>query len=79
MTTISLKLPEALAVKLSAAARQRKQTKSALVREVLERFFKDDPVAAHGSCLDLASDLAGCVVGPGDLSYRETHFAGYGR
>jgi hypothetical protein len=76
---MSLKLPEALAVKLSAAARQRRQTKSALVREVLERFFREDPAAAHGSCLDLASDLVGCVAGPGDLSFSESRMAGYGK
>jgi hypothetical protein len=79
MTNMSLKLPEALAARLSAAARERKQTKSALVREVLERFFDKDDPASHGSCLELASDLAGCVEGPGDLSFNESHLAGYGK
>jgi len=76
---MSLKLPEALAGKLSTAAHQRKQTKSALVREILERFFSDNPTASHGTCLELASDLVGCVEGPGDLSLNESHLADYGK
>lgn len=79
MTNMSLKLPEALAARLSAAARQRKQTKSALVRDLLERFFDEVPPAGRGSCLELASDLVGCVEGPADLSCDEDHLAGYGK
>jgi len=79
MTNMSLKLPDDLAARLLAAARQRKQTKSALVREVLERFFDENHPTAQGSCLELASDLAGCVEGPDDLSFEEGRLAGYGK
>ncbi len=79
MVSVSLKLTEALEMKLSAAARKRRQTKSALVREALERFLEEDRVASQGSCFDLASDLVGCVGGPGDLSASESHLLGYGQ
>jgi Arc/MetJ-type ribon-helix-helix transcriptional regulator len=79
MVSVSLKLPEALEMKLSAAARKRRQTKSALVREALERFLEEDRAASQGSCLDLASDLVGCVEGPGDLSVNESHLLDYGK
>ena len=36
MKTISLKLPEALFEKLDSAARERGESKSALIREVIE-------------------------------------------
>lgn len=29
--------------------------------------------------MDLAGDLAGCLEGPGDLSYSKKYFDGYGR
>ena len=79
MVSISLKVPQALDRKLSVAARQRRKTKSALVREALERFLDRGGAALEGSCLDLASDLVGCVEGPGDLSTNESHLRDYGR
>ncbi len=78
MKTVSLKLPESLDAKLSAAARQRQQTKSALVREILEEFLDNGQRAPSGSCLELVADLVGCVEGPGDLSYNKRHLRGFG-
>jgi hypothetical protein len=78
MKTLSLKLPEAVAIRLAAAARKRNQSKSAVVRAILvERLAKEES-AAEGSCLELAADLAGCVAGPRDLSTHEKHMRGYG-
>jgi hypothetical protein len=79
MTNVSLKLPEALAAKLAAAARKRGQNKSALIRELLEQSLEKSHASPQGSCLDLASDLAGCVEGPGDLSVNDRHLSGYGK
>jgi hypothetical protein len=77
---LSLKLPAALDAKLTAAARRRKTSKSALVREALKAFFANGKVLQGISCLDLAPDLAGCLdSGIGDLSYNPKHMEGFGR
>ena len=79
MRTLSLKLPERLATKLGAAARKRGQTKSAVVRQILEDYLDNGDAAASGSCLDLAADLVGCVEAPGDLSFNKKHLQGFGK
>jgi metal-responsive CopG/Arc/MetJ family transcriptional regulator len=79
MSSVSLKLPESLAAKLAAVARKRGQTKSALVRELLEQYFERNSPSSQGSCLDLISDLVGCVDGPRDLSVSDRHMLGYGK
>jgi predicted transcriptional regulator len=79
MTTLSLKLPEAVAVRLAAVARKRNQTKSAVVRAILDECLTEAESAAQGSCLDVAADLAGCVAESRDLSTHERHMRGYGK
>jgi hypothetical protein len=79
MKTLSLKLPEAVAARLAAAARKQSQSKSAVVRAILDRCLTEDESAEKGSCLDLAADLAGCVAGPSDLSTQKRHLQGYGK
>jgi Arc/MetJ-type ribon-helix-helix transcriptional regulator len=79
MKTLSLKLPETLDSRLTAAARRRGQSRSAVVREALEALLGGDNAGREGSCLDLAADLAGCVAGPGDLSVNPDRLRGYGR
>jgi predicted transcriptional regulator len=79
MKTLCLKLPEATAARLAAAARKRSQSKSAVVRAILEECLTEGTAAAEGSCLDVAADLAGCVVGPRDLSTQKRHLQGYGQ
>ena len=78
MKTLSLKLPEAIAVRLAAVARKRSQSKSAVVRAILDERLSEDESTAEGSCLELAADLAGCVAGPRDLSTHKKHMRGYG-
>ena len=78
MKTLCLKLPEATAARLAVAARKRSQSKSALVRAILEERLAEGE-AAEGSCLDVAADLAGCVAGPSDLSTQKKHLQGYGQ
>ncbi len=78
MKTLCLRLPEATAARLAAAARQRSQSKSAVVRAILEEHLSQ-PLAPPGSCLELAADLVGRFVGPADLSTHKRHLRGYGR
>ena len=79
MKTLSLKLPEAVATRLAMTARKRSQSKSAVVRAILDQCLTEDESAAEGSCLELAADLAGCVAGPNDLSTHQRHMRGYGK
>ena len=79
MKTLSVKLPEALAARLTATARKRGQSKSAVARAILDEYLSQGTAAAGVSCLDLVGDLVGCVEGPGDLSTNPRHMCGYGR
>ena len=78
MKTIALKLSDELLVKIEHAANRIGQTRSALMRDVLEEFFAEQARVTPGSCLDLARDLAGCVQGPPDLSTNPAHLDDYG-
>jgi predicted transcriptional regulator len=75
MRTVSFKLPEELDRALSDLARRRHSTRSALVREAIEKLTRDQA----GSVLALAADLAGSVEGPSDLSTSPKHMTGYGK
>ena len=79
MKTLSVKLPDGLDAKLTAAAKRRKTTKSAVVRKVLEPALRVDGKPRGGSALDLARDLVGCLEGPGDLSVNKAYFKTFGR
>src|SRR5688572_13329144 len=69
MNTISLKLPERLLERLEKECRARRTTKSALVRECLEKTLDARASDGAASCYDLARDLAGSVKGlPRDLA-----------
>ena len=78
MKMLSLKVPEALDVKLTAIARRRGTSKSTVIREALERLPAGED-AQPESVLALARDLAGCIAGPPDLSWHRMHMRGYGR
>ncbi len=75
--TITVKLPRPLAARLGARVEKQQITQSALVREALERYLRDDDERGP-SFLELAKDLAGCVEGPEDLSSNKKHLKGYG-
>ncbi len=54
-------------------------TKSAIVRECLERALYQWPPRVEASCNDLAQDLAGSVKGsPRDLADSAKYFEGFG-
>lgn len=78
MKVLSLKLPDALDAKLTATAKRRAASKSAIVRDAIEQMLSNGRRPQSGSALDLARDLAGCVSGPRDLSVNKRHLAGYG-
>jgi predicted transcriptional regulator len=79
MRTVSLKLPESLDERLAAIAAKRGASKSAVVREALEAYVQNDKSIRPGSCLTLAGELVGCVVGPTDLSFHKKHMKGFGK
>jgi predicted transcriptional regulator len=76
MKGLSLKLPVALTVKLEQAAKERRQSKSAVMRAALEHFLNSERPA---SALELAEDLVGCAKGPVDLSTNPKYREGYGK
>jgi hypothetical protein len=81
MQNISLKLPKTLGTKLTAAAKRRGASKSAIVREALHHYLDLDGVPAHtNSFAELAREFIGCIDddGPVDLSYHKRHMKGFG-
>ena len=79
MKTLSVKVPDGLVARLSVVARQRKTTRSTVVRKALETALREQSKAKRGSALDLARDLAGCVDGPSDLSTNKAYLKTFGR
>lgn len=81
MSTLSLKLPESLLLRLEQESRARRLTKSAVVRAALERELKQAKSACATSCYDLARDLAGSVREklPKDLATNPNHMKNFGR
>jgi predicted transcriptional regulator len=80
MKTLSFKLPAALERRLAAVVKRRGVRKSALVREALSRYLDESSELRHGSFLDLAGELFGCVKGaPADLSSNPRHLANFGK
>ena len=79
MKTLSLKLPEPLDAKLTAAAKQRGTNKSVLIRDAIETYLSHSNEPLENSFLDLAKEFIGCVEGPKDLSFNKEYMKGYGR
>lgn len=80
MQNLSLKLPKTLGAKLTAAAKRRGASKSAVVREALHDYLdREGTPAAATSFAELAREFIGCVDGgPVDLSYHQRHLKGFG-
>ena len=81
MKTLTLRVPDELAVRLEKRAKRIGVSKSALVRKSIEREFeRHDSVAEEASAYDLMKDGFGCVKsGIGDLSTNPKHLEGIGR
>lgn len=81
MKTITVRLPEPLAAEIEAESRQRKISKSDVVRERLQSAAQSKRTKAQP--LKAIADLIGSVDGlPADLSTRKKWYlkeTGYGR
>jgi Arc/MetJ-type ribon-helix-helix transcriptional regulator len=74
MTTISLKLPESLLREIEREAATRGVSKSAVIRDSLDRTLRKGRKAKQErSCLDLMGDLVGHFDGPPDLSTNKKY------
>ncbi|MGA2065000.1 MAG: CopG family transcriptional regulator [Thermoguttaceae bacterium] len=79
MKTVCLRLPEALADRLATMARKKGQSKSAVLRAILDTSLAEGQGAPEGSALEAAGDLAGCLEGPPDLSCNPRYLQGFGQ
>jgi Arc/MetJ-type ribon-helix-helix transcriptional regulator len=80
MKTLTVRLPEALVAQIEAESRERKLSKSDVVRERLGRA--GTAARKRPASLEAIADLIGSVKGlPPDLSSRTKDYlkAGYGR
>src|ERR1041385_7149845 len=74
MTTVSLKLPEALLREIEHEAEIRGVPKSAVIRDSLARTLKVGKKAKKEvSCLDLMGEWVGHLHGPRDLSTNKLY------
>ena len=76
MKTLTVKLPEPLAMWLSRRAKELGRPQSEIVRNALERSRTG---GGAGSCHDLMMDVCGSVDGPKDLSTNPKHLDGFGK
>lgn len=74
MKTVSFKLPPELDDALTALARTRKSSRSAVVREALAAYT----VAGRGSFTARVDAVTSGVDGPRDLSSNPRHMAKFG-
>jgi hypothetical protein len=76
MKTITIRIPESLAVWLTGRAKELRRPQSELVRDALERSRRDGDL---GNCHDLMMDVCGAVNGPQDLLTNPKYRGGAGR
>lgn len=79
MTTLTMKVSEDLEKTLTEMASTRGVSRSLLIRELLQASLRNVRNHEAVSCLDVASDLAGSVEGPTDLSTSARHMRDFGR
>jgi Arc/MetJ-type ribon-helix-helix transcriptional regulator len=80
MKTLTVRLPEALVAQIEAESRERRISKSDVVRDCLRRAVKGP--RRRAASLESIADLIGSVTGlPPDLSARKKKYlkTGYGR
>jgi Arc/MetJ-type ribon-helix-helix transcriptional regulator len=78
MTTITCKIPDALNASLEAEARQRRRSKSEIVRQALQQSLRQSMRKHEPRAYDLARRLCGSLHGPKDLSTNPRHLEGLG-
>jgi predicted transcriptional regulator len=80
MPTISCKVPESLAAKLSHLAKRERCSKASLLREALKALLESHRPRADRSAFDLAKDLCGTLKGgPSDLTTNPKYMEGFGQ
>jgi predicted DNA-binding protein len=80
MKTLTLKLPASLEARLASASRRHKVSKSAIVREALQKHFSQREADTQHSFAALAADYSGCLDGgPSDLSSNKQRLKGFGK
>lgn len=76
MTTITCKIPDKISAHLEALARQRRVSKSQIVREALAATFRKGK--SRVSAFDLMKDVCGVVKGgPKDYASHPRHLQGF--
>ena len=76
MRVVSIKLPADMDRELTALARKRRLTRSAVVREALNSYARKP----RRSVISAAGELVGSLRGaPTDLSVGSAHMANYGK
>ncbi len=78
MATVSLKLPDPLALQLARTAKRRNMSKSALIRDALQAYLSGKENHPHESALSLARDVQGMLAGPEDLSTNKNYLQNFG-
>lgn len=78
MTTITVKMPEQLSERLRQQALASGVNCSEFIRQAVEKLLSTRSRPAGGTCLSLASDLAGCLEGARDLATNPAHMEGFG-
>ena len=77
MRTVTIKLPDSLALRLEQTVARRRGTQSEVIREALEAHLA---APSAGSYLELVGDLAGSLRGGApDLSSKSAALRGVGR
>lgn len=80
MTTLTVKIPEALERSIAIAARRERVTKSELVRRAMSKYVAQAGDHKFQSALDLAGGLIGSVRGgPVDLATNAKYMDDYGK
>ena len=77
MVSMSLRMPAHLAARIRAVARDTGVSRSALMREAIERHLSGGPPSTP-SAFDLMADLVGTWEGPPDLSTNPKYLEGFG-
>jgi len=76
MPLLTVKLSESLHRKLEKEARNRKVSKSDILRHALENAFERN---SRGTLFENIDDLLGAGVGPRDLSVNKKYLKNYGK
>jgi hypothetical protein len=80
MSTLTLKMPDSLLLRLQQESRLRRVSKTALIRTALEKELKEPQDSKEVSCYDLARDLAGSIKRlPKDIATNPKYMEGFGR